>query len=108
MIVCSCNVLSDKQIRNTIGDGGANPQTPGQVYRCLGCSPQCGRCARTIKAMLADIRGLDHSSSAESACGACPAACPALTHGAGQVIDFIGDVVEVATIERRRATALAD
>lgn len=104
MIVCSCNVLSDKQIRTTIGDGTANAQTPGQVYRCLGCSPQCGRCARTIRAMLADIRGLDQSKS-EAACGACPAACPAVTHGVGQVLDVVGDVVEVATIERRRQPA---
>jgi bacterioferritin-associated ferredoxin len=102
MIVCSCNVLSDKQIGAAIDDAGARPQTPGQVYRCLGCSPQCGRCARTIKAMLADIRGLD-APTGGGACGACPAACPAVTHGVGQVLDVVGDVVEVATIERRRA-----
>ena len=101
MIVCSCNVLSDKQIRTTIGDVEAKPQTPGQVYRCLGCSPQCGRCARTIKAMLADIKGLEPRGD-EAACGACPAACPAVTHGVGDVLDVVGDVVEVATIERRR------
>lgn len=101
MIVCSCNVLSDKEIGAAIGDAEANPRTPGQVYRCLGCSPQCGRCARTIKAMLQDIRGLE--ASAEAACGACPAACPSVTHGVGQVIDVIGDVVEVATIDRPRA-----
>lgn len=101
MIVCSCNVLSDTQIRTTIGDVEAKPQTPGQVYRCLGCSPQCGRCARTIKAMLADIKGLEPRAG-ESACGACPAACPAVTHGVGQVLDVVGDVIEVATIERAR------
>lgn len=98
MIVCSCNVLSDTQIRTTIDDVEAKPRTPGQVYRCLGCSPQCGRCARTIRAMLADIKGLEPSP--EAACGPCPAACPAVTHGVGQVLDVIGDVIEVATIER--------
>jgi bacterioferritin-associated ferredoxin len=30
------------------------PRTPGQVYGCLGCSPQCGRCARTIKKIMAE------------------------------------------------------
>lgn len=100
MIVCSCNVLSDKQIGAAIGDPEACPRTPGQVYRCLGCSPQCGRCARTIKAMLADIRGLEPRLDEAAACGACPAACPAVTHGVGQVLDMVGDVVEVATIER--------
>lgn len=99
MIVCSCNVLSDTQIRTTIGDVEIRPQTPGQVYRCLGCSPQCGRCARTIKAMLADIKGLEPSDHG-AACGACPAACPAVTHGVGDVLDVVGDVVEVATLER--------
>jgi bacterioferritin-associated ferredoxin len=101
MIVCSCNVLSDKQIGDAIGDAEANPRTPGQVYRCLGCSPQCGRCARTIKAMLSNIRGLEDTTG--GSCGACPAACPAVTHGVGQVLDVVGDVIEVATIERRRA-----
>ena len=100
MIVCSCNVLSDVQIRTTIGDPAANPKTPGQVYRCLGCSPQCGRCARTIKAMLEDIRGL--SREPRGACGGCPAAFPAVTHGVGEVLGVAGDVVEVATVERRR------
>ncbi|MFD1703074.1 bacterioferritin-associated ferredoxin [Methylopila henanensis] len=100
MIVCSCNVLSDSQIKTTIRDESASPRTPGQVYRCLGCSPQCGRCARTIKAMLDDIRGLKPREEA-AACGACPAACPSITHGAGEVLGFAGDVVEVATIDRR-------
>src|ERR1700694_614986 len=45
MIVCSCNVLSDTQVRETVS--AASARTAGQVYRCLGCSPQCGRCART-------------------------------------------------------------
>lgn len=102
MIVCSCNVLSDKEIGAAIGDAAASPQTPGQVYRCLGCSPQCGRCARTIKAMLADIRGLE-GAALGSACGACPAAFPSVTHGMGQVMDMVGDVVEVETLDRRRA-----
>jgi bacterioferritin-associated ferredoxin len=31
---------------------GAAPRTPGQVYGCLGCSPQCGRCARTIQRIM--------------------------------------------------------
>jgi bacterioferritin-associated ferredoxin len=99
MIVCSCNVLSDVQIRATIGDESVKPQTPGQVYRCLGCSPQCGRCARTIKAMLADIRGLDQPEP--HACGGCPAACPAVTVGTGPVLDIVGDVVELAALDRR-------
>jgi bacterioferritin-associated ferredoxin len=49
MIVCSCNVLSDHDVRATLNDGETAPRTALQVYGCLGCSPQCGRCARTIR-----------------------------------------------------------
>jgi len=52
MIVCSCNVLSDQDVRSTLVTGEAAPRTTGQVYRCLGCSAQCGRCARTIRRIM--------------------------------------------------------
>lgn len=51
MIVCSCNLLSDSAVRSACQERGG-PRSLGQVYRCLGCSPQCGRCARTIKSIL--------------------------------------------------------
>lgn len=72
MIVCSCNVLSDRQVRDAIADPGVGARTAGQVYRCLGCSPQCGRCARTIRKLIDDITG--------PACGGCPLECPAGAH----------------------------
>ena len=52
MIVCSCNVFSDHDVRATLAAGDPAPRTTGQVYRCLGCSPQCGRCARTIRQIM--------------------------------------------------------
>ena len=52
MIVCSCNVLTDHAVRAAVS--ADMPQTPGQVYGCLGCSPQCGRCARTIKKIMGE------------------------------------------------------
>jgi bacterioferritin-associated ferredoxin len=51
MIVCSCNVLSDRDVRAALGAGEA-PRTASQVCGCLGCDPQCGRCARTIRAIM--------------------------------------------------------
>lgn len=48
MIVCSCNILSDKQVREVVETPSA-PRKVSEVYGCLGCSPQCGRCARTIR-----------------------------------------------------------
>jgi len=53
MIICSCNVLSDQAVRTAVS-GAAAPRTAGQVYGCLGCSPQCGRCARTIRRIMDD------------------------------------------------------
>jgi len=52
MIVCSCNVFTDHDVRGTLEAGEASPRTAGQVYHCLGCSPQCGRCARTIRRIM--------------------------------------------------------
>lgn len=68
MIVCSCNVLSDKQILATL-KLGAGPQAASQVYRCLGCAPRCGRCLETVRALLAQAQ-LDNC---QVGCAACPA-----------------------------------
>ena len=71
MIVCSCNVLSDHDVRNAVS-APRPPRTPGQVYGCLGCSPQCGRCAQTIKKIMDEALG---------ACAkACMANCPHAAH----------------------------
>jgi bacterioferritin-associated ferredoxin len=51
MIVCSCNVLSDRDVRKAV-QAETRPRTTGQVYGCLGCSPQCGRCALTIRQIM--------------------------------------------------------
>ena len=64
-IVCSCNVLSDQQVRTACST--AAPRSTGQVYGCLGCSAQCGRCARTIRKIMDEALG-----SAEAACNGCP------------------------------------
>ncbi|MCC6888310.1 MAG: (2Fe-2S)-binding protein [Hyphomicrobiales bacterium] len=53
MIVCSCNLLSDQDVRSVLG-GVESPRTTSQVYGCLGCSPQCGRCAPTIRRIMVD------------------------------------------------------
>jgi bacterioferritin-associated ferredoxin len=68
MIVCSCNVLSDHDVRTVAA--AQSPRTTGQVYGCLGCSAQCGRCARTIR------RIMD-----EALATVCPAACSGCASG---------------------------
>ena len=57
VIVCSWNVLSDAQIRSAIVSQSPYSRV-SRVYASLGCSAQCGRCARTIKVMLEDISRL--------------------------------------------------
>jgi bacterioferritin-associated ferredoxin len=57
MIVCSCNVFSDRDVRSALDRAPARPATANQVYGCLGCSPQCGRCARTIRRIMDEALG---------------------------------------------------
>jgi bacterioferritin-associated ferredoxin len=52
MIVCSCNVLSDHKIPDVVTSAGSQSLIARQVYGCLGCRMQCGRCARAIKSIL--------------------------------------------------------
>ncbi len=61
MIVCSCNVLSDHEVRTAVT--ASAPRTTGQVYGCLGCSAQCGRCARSIRKIM------------DEALAGCPVGC---------------------------------
>ena len=63
MIVCSCNVLSDHDVRSAVESAEDLPRNAKQIYGCLGCGAECGRCARTIKTII------------EEALGACAEAC---------------------------------
>ncbi len=68
MIVCSCNVLTDHEVRTAVTT--AAPRSAGQVYGCLGCSAQCGRCARTIRKIMDEaLVGVG-----------CPAGCSCAAH----------------------------
>jgi bacterioferritin-associated ferredoxin len=57
MIVCSCNVFSDHQVRSVVAKEARRPRI-SEVYACLGCSAQCGRCAHTIKRIMGRKAGL--------------------------------------------------
>jgi bacterioferritin-associated ferredoxin len=70
MIVCSCNVLSDQEVRTACAR--STPRTTGQVYGCLGCSAQCGRCARTIRKIIDETIGPDAMT--------CPVGCACTLH----------------------------
>ena len=64
MIVCSCNVLSDHDVRNAVNAASGLPRSAKEVYGCLGCSAECGRCARTIKTII-------NEACAEACCAGC-------------------------------------
>ena len=68
MIVCSCNVLSDHDVRNAVSSAEDLPRNARQLYGCLGCSAECGRCARTIKSIIDEALG----ACAKNCCPGCP------------------------------------
>jgi bacterioferritin-associated ferredoxin len=63
MIVCSCNILSDHDVRSAVRASEDLPCNAKQVYGCLGCSAECGRCARTIKTIIDQALDLCASTS---------------------------------------------
>jgi bacterioferritin-associated ferredoxin len=63
MIVCSCNVLSDHDVRHAVNSADNSPRNAKQIYGCLGCSIECGRCARTIKGLIDESLASCGSSS---------------------------------------------
>ncbi|HSR08775.1 MAG TPA: (2Fe-2S)-binding protein [Bryobacteraceae bacterium] len=75
MIVCSCNVLSDHDVRSAVESAQDLPRSAKQIYDCLGCSAECGRCARTIKTIIDEALG----ACAKACCAGCPHSQPA-TH----------------------------
>lgn len=55
MIICSCNVLSDTQVKSVLAGDASRPRM-SSLYASLGCTAKCGRCTRTIKGILEEIR----------------------------------------------------
>jgi bacterioferritin-associated ferredoxin len=51
VIICSCNVFSEQQVRSALANASQQMRM-SQVYACLGNGAQCGRCARTIKEIM--------------------------------------------------------
>jgi len=75
MIVCSCNVLSDDEVRTVAR--AATRRTTSSVYACLGCRARCsGRCAHTIRAIMDEV--LDQAKAGR------PASCVVKLASAGQ------------------------
>jgi bacterioferritin-associated ferredoxin len=55
MIICSCSVLSDKQVHDVLAEPNP-PRTPCQVHRRLGCEPQCGACVKSMRQIIDEAK----------------------------------------------------
>jgi bacterioferritin-associated ferredoxin len=66
VIVCSCNVISDHQVRSVTAE--RTVRATSEVYRCLGCSAECGRCARTIRRIMDEALARTTSPLAAKSC----------------------------------------
>jgi len=60
MIICSCEGITDKQIKAAIRCGAKNLD---QIGRSLGCGLGCGDCAASVKKLLKTSKQAAHSSS---------------------------------------------
>jgi bacterioferritin-associated ferredoxin len=58
MIICSCNVLSDQEVRTAMV-AEPRPRTTGELYRRLGCNARCGRCVRSIEQIMEEPPGAE-------------------------------------------------
>ncbi|MET4356327.1 bacterioferritin-associated ferredoxin [Bradyrhizobium sp. RT9b] len=56
MIVCSCNVISDHDVHHAVNTADEALRNAKHIYDCLGCSAECGRCARTIKTIIDEAK----------------------------------------------------
>ena len=53
MIVCSCNALSESQVRAAARKGACSPEA---AYAKLGCEVQCGTCVFYAQEVIDDER----------------------------------------------------
>lgn len=63
MIICSCNVFSDQQLRSALAKATQRLRM-SQIYDCLGGSAQCGQCAHTIKRIMEQVANRTIASAA--------------------------------------------
>ena len=65
MIICSCNVFSDQQLRSALAKATQRLRM-SQIYDCLGGSAQWGQCAHTIKRIMEQVANRTIASAAAS------------------------------------------
>ena len=53
MYICLCNGITDRDVRRVAAAGSP---TVAQLYRALGCAPQCGKCVPVVRQMLDEAK----------------------------------------------------
>lgn len=89
MIVCSCNCLTEAQVRESCTRTEGAARSTFEVYKCLGCSPKCGTCARTIRKIMDETLG-----RGRDACNACPAATAHTACGVSKIAEALNAAIE--------------
>jgi bacterioferritin-associated ferredoxin len=90
VIVCSCNCLTEAQVRESCTRNEGAARSTFEVYKCLGCSPKCGTCARTIRNIMDETLG---RAATATACGGCPVAANSAC-GASKIADALNAAIE--------------
>ncbi len=49
MFVCSCNMLTDQDVKRAVDDGATRPR---EIYAAQGCRAQCGNCVPGVLCLL--------------------------------------------------------
>ncbi|MCC8944866.1 (2Fe-2S)-binding protein [Bradyrhizobium sp. Arg62] len=52
MIICSCNVISDHDVRDAVESANIELCSTAQVYNRLGLLVHCGLCSRSVRRIL--------------------------------------------------------
>jgi bacterioferritin-associated ferredoxin len=66
MIICSCNVISDRDARAAKKPCGAPADRVRDVFQSVGRAPKCGRCIHSIRSALeSQCGGSDETSAHE-------------------------------------------
>jgi bacterioferritin-associated ferredoxin len=70
MIICSCNVISDREVRAAVKCCGAKASRVREVFQHCGRAPKCGKCIRSIQQELeaASEGGLPANDARELVC----------------------------------------
>ncbi len=55
MVVCVCNALRERDVRDA-ARGGA--RSPGKAYQSLGCRLQCGQCVPFARSIIQSERAI--------------------------------------------------